>query len=248
MKRAAQASPAARAAEIERSLRGRADAAYLEQITRLVPGIRTLGVRVPAIREVVAEHVALSGKAPLAETVVLVDALVARGSRDAFLFGVFLLGKHGKAVAGVEWAAVLRWVEHVDNWETCDQLAMVVGAPVVGASGDPIGHLLPLAGRKSPARAFSQRFALATSAALNQKGRAMPEVAVKIVEAIGDVADPGLRKAMGWALREASGRDPKLVADFLVRSGDALPRSVVREGAAKLPSALAARVSAAARA
>jgi 3-methyladenine DNA glycosylase AlkD len=56
-------------------------------------------------------------------------------------------------------------------------------------------------------------------------------VTLRVCAAMVREADPGVRKALAWALREASKHDPALVAGFLRRHRQALHPGVLREAA-----------------
>jgi 3-methyladenine DNA glycosylase AlkD len=97
----------------------------------------------------------------------LVDSLFETKCRDELLFGMFLFEKARRAVATLSWSKVAGWLDSVDTWETCDQLAMIVAAPIVADHPEHIQRLLRLT---TSVNAWHRRFALATASALNQKG------------------------------------------------------------------------------
>ena len=202
---------------------------YRAQIERLVPGIRTHGVRVPKLRELAAE---LARRKPtLDEACELLDELARDTQRDEFLVGVFVLAEQGKALATLEWKRFGRWLTKLDNWETCDQLAMGVAAPCVAAREELDSELLALTSAASP---WTRRFTLATAAALNQKGRERVDLTLRICTELATSREPTLLKALAWALREAGDHDRARVRTFLEHNAEHLHRSVQREVAAKL--------------
>jgi len=215
------------------------DPSYRDQIHTLVPGVRALGVRVPVIR---AQVLALARAEPalgFEQVCALADALCRSGAREEHLFASFLLARFRKPLATLPWARIARWCQGIDNWETCDQLAMNVAAPRIAAEPALVVELLVFARERNPWR---RRFALATAAALNQKGRAMPAEALRVCTELVRDAEPTVRKALGWALREASEADPDLVFAFLDRHRAVLHPTVLREGSEKLPESLRARL------
>lgn len=217
------------AAEVRVRVENAGEPAYRAQIERLVPGVRTHGVRVPKLRELGVE---LARRKPtLDEACELLDELARDGQRDEFLVGVFVLAKQGKALAGLEWQRFGRWLAKLDNWETCDQLALGVAAPCVAAREELERELLALTGAASP---WTRRFAPATAAALNQKGRERVELTLRICTALSASREPTLVKALSWALREAGDHDRARVLAFLEKHAASLHRSVLREVAAHL--------------
>ncbi|MCY3002734.1 MAG: DNA alkylation repair protein [Planctomycetota bacterium] len=186
-------------------------------------------MRVPKLRELAAE---LARRKPtLDEACELLDELGRDAQRDEFLVGVFVLAKQGKALARLEWKRFGRWIAKLDNWETCDQLAMGVAAPCVAARKELERELLALTGAASP---WTRRFALATAAALNQKGRERVDLTLRICTELAASREPTLVKALSWALREAGGHDRARVLVFLEKNAAVLHRSVLREVAAAL--------------
>lgn len=110
---------------------------------------------------------------------------------------------------------------------------MGVAAPVVAANLTLVRELKRLAHARSE---WQRRFALATTSALNQKGRAHVAETLSVCEPLLADPSPNVRKAVGWAIREASKHDPGVVFAFLHSHRGAAHRSVLREGSAKLPA------------
>jgi 3-methyladenine DNA glycosylase AlkD len=215
--------------EIRAKLQARADATYLKAIERLVPGVKTIGVRVPQLKALSAElhkaHAKLTDDALWA----LMDALCSSKVRDEILLGVFLIARRRKAIA--PWSQIERWTKSIDNWETCDQLATVIVSPRM--ANEP-GLQKELLGWAKSADLWRRRMAVATTVGLNQKGRSNPEVALKVCEPLLADPEPMVRKAVGWALREVSEHDPKLAFAFLEKNAARCHKSVLREGSQKL--------------
>ena len=216
--------------DIRAELSARADSTYLASIQRLVPNVKSIGVRVPQLKALAAEfHRKLSPNFSDESLWALMDALCDSKVRDQILFGVFLIARRRKAL--VPWARLERWLKAIDNWETCDQLATNVIASRVAHQPTLEPQLLQW-GRSSSL--WIRRIAVATSVGLNQRGRSNPGLALKVCEPL--LADPELmvRKAVGWALREASERDSKQVFELLKRNVRNCHPTVLREGSQKL--------------
>lgn len=224
-------SAAAIANAVRAWLRTRTDPTCRAALETLIPGARALGVRVPVLREKAAalrrEHRAL----PLGALADVMDSFAAGRMREEILIGSFWLGRYGKAAEGLEWRRLSAWIPALDNWETCDQLAMNVAARVVAADPTLVAELRRLTQSRSE---WSRRFALATASALNQKGRAHVEETLAICAPLVADDSPHVRKAVGWALREACKHDPAAVEAFLREHRSRAHPSVVREGSAKL--------------
>jgi 3-methyladenine DNA glycosylase AlkD len=163
----------------------------------------------------------------------LLDAACAARGREEMLLSTFLLARSRRRLTPALWPDVDRWVEGVDNWETCDQLATGVAGEIVAKAPALIGDLVTWT--RSPNR-WRRRFAASTTVALNQKSRRDPEAALRVCEPLLVDRDPMVVKAVGWTLREASQRDPAAVFTFLAcHRATANPRTL-REAAEKLPA------------
>jgi len=220
--------------EIERSLVAKADASYRLQIERLVPGIRTIGVRVPKIRALASDFARRHKGITMEKLESLMEQCLATGSRDQILFGAFLLARSKKQLAALSWQSVERWTRAIDNWETCDQIAMSIAAPLVAAESSLVARLVALARDKN---LWRRRFALATAAALNQHGRRLPEATLAVCRHVVADEEPMVQKALAWAVREVCKNDAPLARDFLTRHRNALPARVLKAAAAKLAPA-----------
>jgi 3-methyladenine DNA glycosylase AlkD len=218
---------------IAEDLEKASDPDYRRQIERLVPGVRTRGVRVPAIRALAAafdkEH-----RPDFDARVALTGRLFATRSRDEALFGVFVLARARRHLPMIPWPTLAGWVETVDNWETCDQLAMNVAAPLVAAQAELVPSLIKLTSARGP---WQRRFALATAAALNQGKRALPAATIAVCTRLLRDEEPMVRKALGWALREACKHDADGVFRLLQKHRSEIARSVLREASKKLTAA-----------
>src|SRR5215469_12718298 len=115
-------------ADARRRLAGHADAAYKAQLERLVPGVRAIGVRVPVLRALARE---LGAPLDLDAACGFLDAACDDGGRELILLGTMLVARHRRQIPTLSWSRVAGWLAAIDNWETCDLLAMSVAAPVV---------------------------------------------------------------------------------------------------------------------
>ncbi|HVZ37827.1 MAG TPA: DNA alkylation repair protein [Candidatus Kapabacteria bacterium] len=237
MKKQFQPKQAAWLREIRDALGMLVDPEYREGIGRIVPTTNNiLGVRVPAIRGLVKEFAARHDDLDLGAACEFMDAAAAERGREEMLFATFLLARFRRWFVKAEeleemWRHIDAWVEAVDNWETCDQLATNVASPVVAAQIDRVRDLVEWAGSGN---AWRRRFAVVTTAGLNQKGRRFPAETLRVCEALMNDPDAMVQKAVGWALREATEADEGLAAAFLLRwKGKGAPR-IMREGSEKL--------------
>ena len=228
--------------EIGKSLEANSDPAYLQDIKSLAPGSgRVIGVRVPVLRMIVkafkSEHKELT---PELAYKLLTEFCTGR-CREEILVGVFLVASFSRSVSTDMvpslWRDIDNWVECIDNWETCDQLAMNVAGEVVAKDPSLIKDLVVWAGSDNKWR---RRFAVATTTVLNQKGRRLVKETLAVCEPLMTEADPIVQKAVGWALREATRSDENEVFAFLKRWKGKGNRKIIREGSQKLSLSLRA--------
>ena len=132
------------------------------------------------------------------------------------LFGVFVLARFRKRLDASVWAKLEAWLDCIDNWETCDQLAKGVAAELVARDLGRLPRLVRWARSPQPWR---RRFALATAAALNQGGKQEIEATLEVCEPLMGEREPIVQQAVGWALREASKNDAKRVRCRTGRTG-----------------------------
>jgi 3-methyladenine DNA glycosylase AlkD len=176
-----------------------ADPKRIAGILRVVPGARTNGAPVPALRAL-ARTVPLAKDADSFESLCrLMDDLSRSKAREQMLVGAFIIGRHRRFVKSLPWKRVEGWLPPVDNWETCDQLSAEVLATMVDAEPKIVGKLLALAQSKDP---MQRRLAVATAASVNQRGRSQPKITIAICNALEKDPSPMIRKAVAWARRE----------------------------------------------
>ncbi len=206
---------------------------YAAKIQHLVPSQwSALGVRVPKLRALAAEMKKRHPRVSTADLIVLVDLTFIRHCREDVLCALFWLAASIKREpAAPLWAAIDGWIKQIADWEICDQLAMNVAAPIVAENPRRVADLVDWTGSPNPWR---RRFTVATAAALNQKGRSNVAATLQICSHLLQDEAPTVRKAVGWALREASEKEPRAVFGFLYEQRAMTERSILREGSEKL--------------
>jgi 3-methyladenine DNA glycosylase AlkD len=211
-----------------------ADQKTQAKLARLVPGARAAGTPVPKLRALVAEFRRQQRDLSLEGACDLMDDLCQDRLREELLFGIFLLGGFGRQIASIPWRRLRPWINALDNWETCDQLASNVSGAVVAANLALMDQVVALTASANP---WQRRFALATVSELNHKGRSHPEEALRVCQLLLADPEPTVRKAVGWALKEASKKAESQVYEFLSQHRGHMAASVLREAAEKLSPA-----------
>jgi 3-methyladenine DNA glycosylase AlkD len=109
-----------------------------------------------------------------------------------------------------------------------------IASRLVSAQPSLLSKLLALTKSEN---VWHRRFALATAAALNQKGRTLATLTLRVCEPLLADTHPMIRKAVGWAIREACKSDPDQVFAFLSARKGTLAKGLLREASAKLTAA-----------
>lgn len=222
--------------EIRKSLDANSDSAYLEEMKGFVPGAGAMiGVRVPVLRELVKKFNREHKEVTLELACQLLTEFCKKRCREEILFGVFMVASFSRKLIPemlpALWKHINEWVDCIDNWETCDQLAMHVSGEIVAKDPSLTNDLVEWARSDNKWR---RRFAVATTTVLNQKGRRLVKETLAVCEPLMTDADPIVQKAVGWALREATRSDEDAVFAFLKRWKGKANRRIFREGAQKL--------------
>jgi 3-methyladenine DNA glycosylase AlkD len=196
--------------EIRARLHSSADRTYnVGDVVRTAGPV--LNVRVPVIRTIVADYATRCGSS-LDDAIRLMDEATRTRVREELLFGVFLLARFKKQFSRGLWDHADRWVESVDNWETCDQLAMNVIGELVARHLNLSKELVVWSRAANPWR---RRSAVAATTALNQKGRSHPTQTFDVCEGLLEDPDTMVQKAVAWALREVARSNTRAVVQFL---------------------------------
>lgn len=194
---------------------------------------RAWGVRVPKLRALAGELKKRHPRVLTTDLILLANLVFAGHWREEVLCTLFWLASSIKREpAAPLWAAIDGWIKEIADWEICDQLAMVVAAPIVAENPRRVADLVDWTRSPNPWR---RRFTVATAAALNQKGRSNVAATLQVCSHLLQDDTPTVRKAVGWALREASEKEPRAVFGFLYEQRAVTERSILREGSEKLP-------------
>lgn len=211
------------------------DAAYHATIQELVPtGWKIHGVRVPQLRTLAAELYKQNKSMRAEEVSALLDEAFVAKEREPVLVYLFWLAQLKRQLTPQLWPHIEQWVDQLADWEVCDQLAMGIAAPLVSQHLSLVNDLAIWA--QSP-NLWRRRCAVATAAALNQKGRAHVAETLRICAPLLNDPEALVRKAVGWALREASDHDTAAVYAFFTLHKTKIARTVLNEGSKNLTEA-----------
>ncbi len=216
---------------IRRSLLALSDEATKEKTERLISGARCIGVAVPNIRQLAKDLKPDFGTLPFETLCRIVDQLFESECREEILLAVFVLAQRKKELANIPWTRISPWLDHLDNWETCDQLSTVI-ALLIPKNPSLLTELYTLA--ESPNK-WKRRFAAATAANINHNGCAYPEETFRIVRPLLADREVVVSKAVGWALRGISKKCPSETFGFLKENLGVIPKRLLKESSELLP-------------
>jgi len=189
---------------------------------------------IDAIRAVRRRCSATLAEAPPSTVVGVADALLVRGTSAERLIGTELLIARPDAMRRVKSADVEKWATGLDDWGSVDMYGVTVAGVAWREGCVPDRHVLRWAA--SPNR-WRRRLALVATVPLNSRARSgQGDTArtLRVCATLVDDRDDMVVKALSWALRELSKRDPKSVAAFLREHEWRLASRVRREVKTKL--------------
>lgn len=191
--------------------------------------MRVLGVTSPKLRGLLKDWgKTLRGESP--KTVIaLTSALVKSKTLEGRMAGYLLLHGHKNAMAALDLKTVLGLGEGIDNWISVDTFAELIAGMAWrgGILSDETIHQWT----RSDDR-WWRRASVVATVSLNKKARGATGDSPRTLEVCALVAkdhDDMVVKALSWALRELSKREPESVLAFLDEHGDDLHPRVQRE-------------------
>lgn len=216
--------------EIHQLLLSERDEDYLKSISVLVPTeMPVLGVRVPQVRGLVKQwHKTHS--LPYEQAIELVNALFCRQIREELLFATFVLQNYKKQFGVELFNQIDQWIELIENWEVCDQLAVVL-APIVAKNPQLFDTLERWTCSDNHWR---KRMVLVTGASLNHHGLSHVEPVMQWCDKLYNDTHPMVAKAWHWAVREVSKKDQHYVFVWLDSRKAKIKRGLLRQAAQKL--------------
>jgi 3-methyladenine DNA glycosylase AlkD len=205
------------------------DAAFLSRFFKTGPGDYGegdvfIGVRVPVIRGVAKEFIAL----PLSEVECLLHSEIHEERLAALVILVVQAGKADGRGRKQIYDFYLANTRHINNWDLVDLSApQVVGSYLEDKSRRPLHRLA------RSTLLWDRRIAMmATFHFIRQRDFADT---LKIAEMLLDDEEDLIHKSAGWMLRETGKRDVKILEAFLDQHSQHMPRTMLRYAIEKLP-------------
>ncbi len=211
-------------------MRESSDEATKEKALRLTSGSKCIGVTVPNIRQIAKPYKA-DNKFGFEQACDIADSFFADECREEILFAIFLLSLYKKEIYTIPWNKIDSWLNHLDNWETCDQLAIIVTLIIIK---NPL-LLQELHHLAASENKWKRRFAAATIANMNHRGRQYTEETFSICKSLLSDKEQVVSKAVGWALREICKKCPEETFDFLSQNKAMISKKPLKESVELLP-------------
>lgn len=196
--------------------------------------LRTLGVPVPAMRQVVRQFAAELADRPPAAVLAVADALVEGGTSEGRQVGYELVARRPDAMARLTPTRVRRLGRGNDNWASVDGFATCLAGPAWRQGWVTDAEVQRWA---TSSDRWWRRTALASTVALNvaaRGGAGDTRRTLMVCEKVAADPHPMIAKALSWALRSLAPHDPRAVRAFLAKHRATLPAIVVREVTTKL--------------
>jgi 3-methyladenine DNA glycosylase AlkD len=208
-------------------------ASEIQQRIRELPSARTESVR--AVRREFSKKLQASDRR---EVISIARELL---DQNEFVFrwvAYELVSHHPAALATVRASDLKAFGQGMDSWGAVDTFGLFLAGPVwrEGQVDDALIHRWA----RSP-DLWWRRAALVSTVALNNKARGgrgdIPRT-LDVCRALVNDREDMVVKALSWALREASKRDPGAVRAFIQKHSGSLASRVVREVGNKLHTGL----------
>lgn len=194
--------------------------------------------RNPIVREVRREFTKRLANAEPAFVRNLALRLLRRPEFHYRLMAYELICRHGETMRSLGERDLEMLGKGIDSWEDVDTFACYVAGPVWhrGQVSDGLIRRWTASDDR-----WWRRAALVCTVALNNRARGGTGDTLRTLEIcrlLVDDHDDMVQKAMSWALRELSKRDPESVRDFVSQHRTRLAARVLREVAHKLETGL----------
>jgi 3-methyladenine DNA glycosylase AlkD len=201
-----------------------------EQIRYFAPGSQeVVGVSNPDMKEVIK---ALSDKYKTwdeQQWIALCKELVKRDIFECQGIAYELIGRNKKLLNALIYEDLMDLWRNLDNWASVDHFTVGIYGVLWGKGVVKDHHIEKLL---TSDNFWDRRVAVVSTVALNLKSRGgtgdTPRT-IAVCEKVVDDREDLIRKALSWALRELSKRDPATVRDFLDKYQNRLAGLVIRE-------------------
>ena len=160
-----------------------------------------------------------------------------KGKRDERLIVISALEKISKNDYENSKKFVFKILDDISDWEICDQLALRV---IVNLAVQNQKEIFSLMERWiNSENKWLRRLAVATIPPYIRARKTESKICLNFLDKTMHEKDRDVKKAIGWALREITKKDPESIFEFLQRwakVNDKNTKWIIKEGMKKLPN------------
>ncbi len=153
------------------------------------------------------------------------------GRHDEILFCILLLTVFKRRLPAETWPEVERWLDHIDHWVVCDQLAINIAGRLVLAHKTRWKALQLWT--QSP-NEWKRRFAVTTAGIVRGKGGRKSKEVLKLIEPLMNDPATHVQNVVAWAIRQIAGEDEHLAVSFLKKWKGRCNHEIFREAILRL--------------
>lgn len=190
---------------------------------------KVMGVTNPDVKAVTSEIRKKYGPGSPREWIGLCKALVATSVFECQVLAFEMIGRDRKLMDALEFRDLQDVGKNLDNWASVDHYSVGIYGVLWGKGVVEDSHIYALLRSDN---FWDRRVAVVSTVALNLKSRGGKGDTVRTIgvcQAVVDDHQEMIQKALSWALRELSKRDPVAVRLFLERTQNRLANRVLRE-------------------
>lgn len=221
--------------DVIRTLRASSDPARVRKASvYFSTSMEVAGVANPELRRLIGKLRSRYRNWEEQDWIALCKNLVAEKVFEAQIMAFEILAGNRKLLGHLGLSDLDGLMLRLDNWASVDHFAVGVYGVLwrIGTVTD--GHLDTLLSSDDP---WQRRVAVVATVALNQRSRGGTGDTGRtlyVCEKVAGDPHPMVRKALSWALRELSKRDPSAVSDFTETHRHDLANFIIREVTHKL--------------
>lgn len=200
----------------------------------LSTSMRVIGVTSPQMREVIKAVKVRHEDWNEAQWISLCKALVLEDVFECHVIAYEIISKDKKLLGTLSYEDLMDLWQNLDNWASVDHFTVGIYGVLWGKGVVKDQHIESLLLSDN---FWDRRVAVVSTVALNLKsrgGKGDTQRTVAVCERVVDERKPMIWKALSWALRELSKRDPDAVWNFLEKYELRMSKQALREITHKL--------------
>lgn len=151
--------------------------------------------------------------------------------REETLFGIFLLTVFKEQLPENTWAALEGWLERVDHWLICDQLAINIAGRMLTENHRRWPTVESWIRSENP---WLRRFAVMTAGVAMKKDGCKPRDLLKLVDPLMKDPSSHVQNVAAWAVRQVAKLDEDLAVSFLKKWKGRCQHEIYRESCTHL--------------